>query len=106
MESQLEIGQEVVVINGDSGIVGMSGKLLGFHIACGALYCKIDFGVDVSEYARGEEETTCLYIHFARVRPLGTFQDDIDTLINLALDTNDERWFNELVMKKQMQEAF
>lgn len=32
-------------------------------------------------------------------------KSDYDTLIDLALDTKDERWFNELIVKKQLWEV-
>lgn len=104
---RFNINDKIVVVNSDCGADGLVGEVIEEVTCRGVKYYKVEFGIDVGKYTKSEKYSTVMALtdeymfHFEEV-----FKDDLDSLINLALDTHDEEWFDELVYRKTMQEVF
>lgn len=106
-EPRFKVGDTVVVVDSGSNTDGLVGKIIDKMTLFTSTFYKVEFSVDVRKYQIGEENPHVLILTAMFLKHYQeSYSDDYDTLINLALDTKDEKWFNELVYRKVMQEVF
>lgn len=106
IKESFEIGEKVELWNTKRFTPGMIGTIKDIEIYLLDTFYLVDFGIDVSKYTHSGAYTTQMlvpsrYLKKYKPKEINTF-NDFKTLINLALDTNDEEWFRELCQKKEM----
>ena len=91
---------DVVMINDKTHPAhGLVGKITDIRIFFKTVLYKVYFGFDVGQYTTGKKSIDYMFVdplHLA----YWEVEYEIDTLINLALDTKDKEWFEELISMK------
>ena len=99
-----------VRVSDDSGIVNLRGKIGYVKSESDKPYlvgfCLVKFTFDVGSYTVGQEPTYEMYIpkkflHLVEDDDETILLDeDIETLLDIALDTKDKAWFDQLIVHK------
>ena len=115
MEKEMEEfqpGDEVFIENEESSLCGCRGIIVEVEqsVFMGQL-CVVEFHRDMSKHTYGKQFTTKLrlspkFLKKANPKKVWLQPEDYDVLIEMALEKWDERWFNELMAKKEMLQHF
>lgn len=99
------VGKKVVVTNKAAvpELIGSIGKVINIAAkVMGLTFYIVEFTFEVGKFTRGGEPGRCIAMPdiYLKVYEEPVDTTDYDTLINLALDTKDESWFNDLLSMK------